>query len=239
MEATDSSGEAVSDPATAGAQGDLEPVVVDLLGVLAYGELTGFMRLTADAEMAPNLHTKTVLAALAVQEFVRFERLRSYLVDHGVDAEAAMTPYVPVIADYHERTRPADWVEGLVKAYVGDGIARDFHREIAAFLSEEIRQMVLPVLERPEQAEFIVATVRSVLTEQPSRAGRVALYARRLVGEALYQAQRVAGENDQLASLLVGGGGALEGLDLMEFSRMLTRITDQHSHRMGLLGLTP
>ena len=48
--------------------------VVDLLAVLAYGELTGFMRLAADAEMAPNLHTKTVLAHLAVQEFARFER---------------------------------------------------------------------------------------------------------------------------------------------------------------------
>ncbi len=212
--------------------------VVDLLGVLAYGELTGFMRLTADADMAPNLHTKTVLAALAVQEFGRFERLMAFLTDRGADAEAAMAPYVTVIEDYHERTRPTDWVEGLVKAYVGDGIARDFYREIAAFLADDVRAVVEPVIEQPGHDEFIVATVRAALEKEPSKAGRVALYARRLVGEALYQAQRVAAEQDHLPALLVGGGDAL-GADLAEFGRMLTRITDAHARRMARLGMTP
>ncbi len=212
--------------------------VVDLLGVLAYGELTGFMRLTADADMAPNLHTKTVLAALAVQEFGRFERLMAFLTERGADAEAAMAPYVRVIEDYHERTRPTDWIEGLVKAYVGDGIARDFYREIANFLAEDVRAVVEPVIEQPGQAEFIVATVRAELEKQPTQAGRVALYARRLVGEALYQAQRVAAEQDHLPALLVGGGDAL-GADLAEFGRMLTRITDEHARRMARLGMTP
>ena len=27
-----------------------------------------------------------------------------------------------------------DWLEGLVKAYVGDGIAPDFYREIATYV---------------------------------------------------------------------------------------------------------
>ena len=36
--------------------------VVDLLGALAYGELTAFSRLAADAEMAPNQPAKAALA---------------------------------------------------------------------------------------------------------------------------------------------------------------------------------
>ena len=149
-----------------------------------------------------------------------------------------MAPYVRVIEDYHERTRPTDWIEGLVKAYVGDGIARDFYREIANFLAEDVRAVVEPVIEQPGQGEFIVATVRAELEKQPTQAGRVALYARRLVGEALYQAQRVAAEQDHLPALLVGGGDAL-GADLAEFGRMLTRITDEHARRMARLGMTP
>ena len=46
--------------------------------------------------------------------------------------EAAMAPFVAPFASFHERTRPKGWLEGLVKAYVGDGIAKDFYREMGA-----------------------------------------------------------------------------------------------------------
>lgn len=210
----------------------------DLVGVLAYGELTGFMRLAADADMAPSLPLKTVLAALAVQQFGRFERLRGLLESRGVDPDQCMRPYAAAIDDYHNRTAPSDWVEGLVKAYVGDGIARDFNREVAALLDDRMREIVHPVLEQPGQAEFIVATVREALDAEPARAGRVALYARRLVGEALYQAQRVATEREHLTALLVGGQSGGAGMDLAEFGRLLARITDAHGQRMALLGLS-
>ena len=40
---------------------------------------------------------------------------------------------------FHDHTAPADWLEGLVKAYVGDGFAADFYREVAAYLDDETR----------------------------------------------------------------------------------------------------
>ena len=43
------------------------------------------------------------------------------------------------------------------------------------------------------------------IEENPKIAGRLALWARRLMGEALSQAQRVAAERDALTALLVGG----------------------------------
>ena len=45
-----------------------------------------------------------------------------------------MAPFVPALDAFHEGTRPSTWLEGLVKAYVGDGLASDFYREIAGFL---------------------------------------------------------------------------------------------------------
>ena len=49
--------------------------VVDLLGALAYGELTAFSRLAADADMAPNQPAKAALARVAVAEFHHYEVL--------------------------------------------------------------------------------------------------------------------------------------------------------------------
>ena len=54
------------------------------------------------------------------------------------------------------------------------------------------------------QAEFVVREVRAAIEADPKVAGRLALWGRRLVGEALSQAQRVAADRDGLAALLVG-----------------------------------
>ena len=45
-----------------------------------------------------------------------------------------MAPFRAPIDLFHAHTAPADWFEGLIKAYVGDGLAADFYREIAAYL---------------------------------------------------------------------------------------------------------
>jgi hypothetical protein len=74
--------------------------------------------------------------------------------------------------------------------------------------------------------------VRAATAADPAVAGRLALWARRLVGEALIQAQRVAVERDALTELLVGGSG-----DLASMGRLLVRLTDGHTARMQALGL--
>ena len=56
------------------------------------------------------------------------------------------------------------------------------------------------------------------------------------MGEALTQAQRVAGERDALSALLAGGVDR-PGLDLAALGRMFTRLTERHAQRMSDLGL--
>jgi hypothetical protein len=218
-------------------RGEPDQAVVDLFGALAYGELTAFYRLAADAELAPSLETKAALARMAVVEFGHFERLVERMRALGADPERAMEPFVAPFDAFHERTAPSDWLEGLVKAYVGDGIAGDFYREIAALLDPESKSLVDRVLSDAGQGEFIVETVRKAIAENPKVAGRLALWARRLVGEALSQGQRVAADRDALIALMVGAGSA-PGADLAEISRMFGRLTDSHTRRMGRLGLS-
>ena len=212
------------------------PAVIDLLGVLAYGELTAFERLAEDATMAPTLEDKAALAALAVTEFHHFERLRDRLGDLGVSPVAAMEPFRAALDDFHRHTAPADWLEGLVKAYVGDGIATDFYREVAAYVDVDTRGLVFEVLENAGHVAFVVDRVRKAIADDPRIGGRLALWGRRLVGEALSQAQRVAAERDELTALLVGGVDR-PGMDLAAVGRMFARLTEQHSQRMATLGL--
>jgi hypothetical protein len=216
-----------------GVASGVDAATIDLLGVLAYGELTAFERLASDARLAPTIADKAALATMAAAEFAHFTQLRDHLGKLGVDPEEAMAPFVGPLDEFHDSTDPNDWLEGLIKAYVGDGLATDFYREVSAFVSDDAtRELVLHVLADTGQAEFAVSRVREATAEDPALAGRLALWARRLVGEALLQAQRVAVDRDALTELLVGGSGDLAGI-----ARLLTRLTDNHTARMQALGL--
>lgn len=211
--------------------------VIDLLGALAYAELTAFERLAADAALAPTLADKAALSEMAVAEFGHFTLLRRRLEEMDADAEQAILPFVGPLDAFHEQMRPADWLESLVKAYVGDGIATDFYREIARYVDPDTRALVLDVLADTGHADFAIERVRTEIAEDSRTAGRLALWARRLVGEALSQAQRVTAERDALTALLVGGGER-GGADLAEIGRMFARITEAHATRMANLGLS-
>ncbi len=210
--------------------------VVDLLGVIAYGELSAFERLADDAKLAPNLEDKVALSAMAAAEFGHFEPLQRRLGELGADPFVAMAPFRTPIDAFHEHTAPSDWFEGLVKAYVGDGLAADFYREIAAYLDTDTRDLIIASLDDAGQSEFVVDRVRAGIASDARLGGRLALWGRRLMGEALSQAQRVAAERDALAAFLAGGVDR-PGLDLAAIGRMFSRLTERHTERMSRLGL--
>lgn len=210
--------------------------VLDLLGAVAYGEISAFERLAEDAKLAPTMQDKVAIATMASNEFGKVAALHQRIADLGGDAYLAMAPFRDAIDVFHEHTAPSDWFESLIKAYVGDGLADDFYREIAAYLDSETRDLVLASLDDAGHAEFVVDRVRAAIAADPRLGGRLALWGRRLMGEALTQAQRVAAERDALSALLAGGVDR-PGLDLAAIGRMFTRLTERHTERMEKLGL--
>ncbi|HPB73253.1 MAG TPA: ferritin-like fold-containing protein [Phycicoccus sp.] len=208
--------------------------VTDLLGVLAHGALMGALRMAADADLAPTLRLKASMATLAFGEFRHYEDLARELQGRGLDPDTAMQPFVAPFSAYHERTRPSDWLEALVKAYVGEGIARDFFREMADFVDAAMGATIAAVLADRDQAEFVVPLVQAATATDPRVTGRLSLWGRRLLGEALSQAQAVAADRDALANLLVSGEA-----DLNRVGEMFARLRDRHQDRMRRLGLTP
>jgi hypothetical protein len=206
--------------------------VIDLLGALAYGELSAFDHLADDAGLAPSLTGRTDMSALAAEEFAHYRRLAERLSALGTSAQDAMAPFVAAVETYHSLTKPSTWLESVVKAYVGYGLAADFYREVAAFVDDDTRGLIKEVLSDTGRAEFAVREVEAAISAQPAVAGRLALWGRRLVGEAISQTQHVLADRDSLMRLLVGGTGDLAGV-----AEFITRITDRHAGRMTALGL--
>ncbi len=209
---------------------------VDLLGTIGYGALAAFERLAEDARTVPTLADKVQIATMAAVQIGHFERVRSRLAELDADVMVAMQPFREAFNAFHAHTRPKDWLEGLVWTYVGDGFAADFYREVAAFVDPDTRALVHEVLADEAHAAFIVERVRSAIGSDPRLAGRLALWGRRLVGEALSQAQRVAADRDALTSLLTGTVDR-PGMDLVAISRMFSRLIENHTKRMAALGL--
>ncbi|MBM9460689.1 hydroxylase [Nocardioides sp. zg-536] len=210
--------------------------VVDLLAVVSYGEISAFERLAEDAKLAPTLRDKLDLATVASTELAKVAALHERIRHFGADPFEAMGPFRNPIEEFHAHTAPSDWYEGLVKAYVGDGLANDFYREIAQFLDPDTRDLIVSSTAEGSHAEFVVDRVRAAIAADPRLGGRLALWGRRLMGEALTQAQRIAADRDALSALLAGGLDR-PGLDLAELGRMFTRLTERHMARMGELGL--
>ena len=140
--------EPVAEPWTrlCGADAEYRAGAVDLLGILAYGALTAFERLAEDAGGAPSLADRVQMSTLAARQMDHFERVRDFLARFDVDVLTAMRPFHAPFDAFHAYTKPKDWLEGLVKAYVGDGFAADFYREVAAFVDADTRNLVHEVL---------------------------------------------------------------------------------------------
>lgn len=204
---------------------------IDLLAVLAYGELQAFERLAQDALLAPDLPGREAVTDMAVGEYGHYKILVDGLRERGADPWVAMEPFRKPIDGFHASTAPADYPEALVKIYVGDGIASDFYREVAQFLDPESKALVETVCDDLGHSAFVVPTVRDMISKDRTLASRLSLWGRRLVGEALSQSQRVAAEREAMGELLVGS------TDLAELGRMFARLTDAHAARMRELGL--
>lgn len=215
---------------------DYRAAVVDLLGVISYGEISAFERLAEDAKLAPTMQDKLALATMASVELTKVAPLHARIAELGGDPFEAMAPFRAPVEAFHQHTAPSDWMEGLVKAFVGDGLANDFYREIAAFLDPATRDLIVSSMDDDGgHAAFVVDRVRGIIAADPRTGGRLALWGRRLMGEALTQAQRVAADRDSLTALLTGGVDR-PGLDLAALGRMFTRLTERHLERMGELG---
>jgi mannose/cellobiose epimerase-like protein (N-acyl-D-glucosamine 2-epimerase family) len=119
-----------------------------------------------------------------------------------------------------------------VKTYIGDAMAADFYRQITHSLPDEVAEVVRQVMAETGHSQFVVAEVRSAVTASERQRSRLTLWSRRLLGEAITQAQYVLAEHDELVDLVLARSGGLT--QISEFFDQLQRT---HHDRMAQLGL--
>ena len=185
---------------------DFRAAVVDLLGALAYGELSAFSQLAADAESAPSVRDKAEVARLAVTEFLHYEQIVARLEALGADprrpSRRSRGPSTRSTSGPRRTTgsrassRPTSETGSRRTSTGRFGLRRRRHAGTGrvghrGHGPRRVRRACRPAGDR----------------RGPRIGGRLALWGRRLVGEALTQAQRVGVERDALASLLVGAPG--------------------------------
>jgi 1,2-phenylacetyl-CoA epoxidase catalytic subunit len=227
-----SSADQVADSPTPRLPAD-HPAVNELFALLAYGEVAAFYRLTDEARMAPDLRGRISMAGIAAAEMGHYEVLRDALETRGVDVVSAMSKYVSALENYHRLTTPSTWLEALVKTYVGDALASDLYLEIAGGLPDEVADVMREALSETVHSQFVVAEVRAAVTASGKQRSRLALWARRLFGETITQAQYLLADHDELVDLVVTH---TEGLS--QLGAFFDRLQQTHEKRMHELGLS-
>ena len=208
------------------------PGVNELFALLAYGEVVAFYRLTEEAKMAPDLRGRISMASMAAAEMGHYELLCDALESRGVDVVPTISKYASALDGYHRLTTPSTWLEALVKTFIGDALAADFYLEIADVLPDDVADVVRAVMSQTGHSQFVVAEVRAAVTKSSKQRSRLALWSRRLLGEAITQAQYVLAEHDELVDLVISKTDGLT--QLAGFFDRLQRTHDERVRELGL-----
>lgn len=208
-----------------------------VLGLLANCELAAFSRLAADAERAPGVSDRVDLARLGGAALARLERVEVRVEELGGRVPQLVTPYLGVFTDFDERTPASTWWERLLKAYVGYGVEEDLLRLLARSTDPTTRGMLEELLADDRHASYVVRTITEAIATDKVLGSRLALWGRRLVGEALGVVQRALIDHPELRGLVEPAlPDDAAGDDLQQ--RVFSVLTAAHTRRMGRLGLT-
>ncbi|GAA1713487.1 hypothetical protein GCM10009809_07110 [Isoptericola hypogeus] len=226
-----------------------------LAGLAAYTELAAFGLLASRSVDAPDLVTRQALAAAAGGVLDRQRRLLAVAADRGLDAAEAMAPFDGVLADFDARTTPGSWQEGLLKGVVGHGVAQDLCRELAVGLPSDEADALRAAVRQEDADDPATTVLAEAAAADGVLASRLALWGRRVVGEALGLVPTLLAAHPALAGLAeaarsraaADGGtdragepagrraGADRSADVQAW--LMARLTAQHTRRMDRMRL--
>jgi hypothetical protein len=203
--------------------------VAELLAALAYGERRAERRASEGAALAPDARGRQHQADLAAREGKAADLLEARLGELGsLDMEARFAPFFDA---FFEHTVPDDWVELQAFHYVGDALVADFAEAVVDVLDPVSAEVVRRTISnREEQEAFALDELTRALEHDPGAADRVAIYARRVIAEAINQTRGAGGESTVLRELLGGAEGE---------KRLFLDLLERHRRRLDRLGIEP
>jgi len=218
-----------------GSDDDRTLATVELLGVLAYGQLRSFAAMSSAIRFAPDARSADRIAAFARREHAAYETLLAHLAALTELPTAAMDRQKVLFDRFFGRAPLDDWFGASVFFAFGIPLARDFMRTVVPVLDAASAQVVVRTLDdRGEVEAAAVALLRSQLTTEVARERARALVAD-LLGQALTAFQQAAADSDALSVLLGDGDG--DDAASVEVRRLAMGLLTSHRARLLALGL--
>ncbi len=208
------------------------PAVTKLYEIFLAGEYAAVRRLIDESAMAPTTRDRVALMGLMSDEIEHFRVLAAQVEARGGDAEQAIDRHVSVFDKYHRVTEPADWPEVLVKLYIGNGMVADFFAEMVEVLPDGVREVFREVMATTSSSDWARDEVRAAVAADPAIAAPLALWSRRLLGEAITHMQWVLAEDEDVTDLLFARPGALAGA-----AAFFDNMAERHGERMADMAL--
>jgi hypothetical protein len=216
-----------------GGNGDRRQATVELLGVLAYGQLRSFGAMSAAIRFAPDARSADRIATFARGEHEAYEALHRHLAELIEQPTAAMDRQKGLFDRFFARAPLDDWFGASVFFAFGIPLARDFMRTVVPMLDASSGDVVLRTLQkRADVEEAAVALLRAQLTTDVLRERARGIVAD-LLGQALTAFQQAAGDSDALRVLLGDG----EDAPSTEVRRLAMELLAAHRGRLIALGL--
>jgi len=208
---------------------DLEeftPAPEEFLARAAYVQLTIFEDLSHAVTIAPTTKAKAALAAATAASLARHAAIVAELAALGVDAGEAMERHRAAVDRFQRLTQGNDWTETTLTCHLAGGFLDDLFAALAAGLPTELAERVQAAYRsRPADAE-LAALLSEAMAEHPRLASRLALWGRRILGDALLVARD---------ALSLGRGDAR---DEQRVEPAFSELIAQHTRRMDALGLS-
>jgi len=218
---------------TRGVDDGRELATIELLGVLAYGQLRSFGAMSSAVRFAPDARTADRIATFARGEHEAYRSLHDHLAGLTAQPTAAMDRQKGLFDAFFARAPLDDWFGACVFFAFGIPLARDFMRTVVPMLEPESGDVVLRTLQvRAEVEDAAIALLRAQLTSDPLRERARSIVAD-LLGQALAAFQQAAADSDALKVLL----GAEDDDASVEVRRLAMDLLTAHRGRLVALGL--
>jgi hypothetical protein len=218
---------------TDGVEDGRELATIELLGVLAYGQLRSFGAMSSAVRFAPDARTADRIATFARGEHEAYQSLHDHLAGLTAQPTAAMDRQKGLFDAFFARAPLDDWFGACVFFAFGIPLARDFMRTVVPMLEPRSGDVVLRTLQvRAEVEDAAIALLRAQLTADALRERARSIVAD-LLGQALTAFQQAAADSDALEVLL----GADDDGASVEVRRLAMDLLAAHRGRLVALGL--
>ena len=197
------------------------------MAALAYGERCAAARARDNVRFAPDARRRGAQEGIASREERNRDLMEARLAEVG---SPDLTRRFKAFFDtFFADTEPTDWVEAQAFHYIGDSLVSDFAEQLFDVLDLVSAEIVRHTLgDREAQEGFALEELSRAVQEDPRAGERIAVYARRIVGDALTQTRRAIEQASVLRDLMGGQEGE---------KRLVLDLLARHRGRLDRLGI--